>query len=519
MPVMPHVDSGIGERVLSVALMLVSAALLGPTAARGTTPPQARGGDPQDAFLQWPLPPGAEQYADLDGRRMHQYVVEQAEISRRYRDKVHPKFWGRIIGTSSDAESAEWLAGKFRTIGLSDVRIQKFDLAPQWFPRTYGVTIRSGSDAFEVVSAQPVYRATGTPPGGLELDAVYVGLGREADYSGRDVRGKAVFLYSMLGLSDSRQEAAIRLATARGAAAIFNVHMLPGNMRYQAYPKPTNVPTFTVGGDDGFAVHDLIAGATPDSPVRVSLRLDVEMVPDLETAIVWGTLPGATDETIFLIAHRDGWFDASGDNASGVASILGLAEHYARIPQVQRRRTLVFLGIDGHHNSGEGSAVGQRWLTDHRAEIFAKTALMINAEHPSTVQTIVRPRYTLLSGVESEDQLFWTNAYTPQQWYAGGPSRPELERIASNAFREFGVSLYLEPLPRPPAGDLGRHFRYVPGVATSDFHHYFHTDRETPETVPWTGLEATTRAYARIIDEVNELPLSALSRPEEPGTR
>ena len=34
--------------------------------------------------------------------------------------------------------------------------------------------------------------------------------------------------------------------------------------------------------------------------------------------------------------------------------------------------------------------------------------------------------------------------------------------------------------------------------------------------MPWTGLEATTRAYAKIIDEVNKLPLSDLQRPEEP---
>ena len=57
----------------------------------------------------------------------------------------------------------------------------------------------------------------------------------------------------------------------------------------------------------------------------------------------------------------------------------------------------------------------------------------------------------------------------------------------------------------------------VPGVATSDFHHYFHTDLETPETVAWTGLEASTRAYARIIDEVNKHPLSVFQRPEEPA--
>ena len=105
----------------------------------------------------------------------------------------------------------------------------------------------------------------------------------------------------MLGV---RSEGALARADASGATAIFDVRMLPGNMRYQAYPARTNVPTFTLGSDDGYRVRDLIgAGETP----RLSVSLDVEMVPDLETALVWGTLPGATDETIYIMAHRDGW--------------------------------------------------------------------------------------------------------------------------------------------------------------------------------------------------------------------
>src|SRR5580765_35602 len=82
----------------------------------------------EDAFLRWPLPAGAERYGAIDGRRMHKDVVEQTQISRRYRDAGHPKFWGRITGTSSDAESAQWLAAKFKAAGLSDVRIQPLDL-------------------------------------------------------------------------------------------------------------------------------------------------------------------------------------------------------------------------------------------------------------------------------------------------------------------------------------------------------------------------------------------------------
>ena len=174
---------------------------------------------------------------------------------------------------------------------------------------------------------------------------------------------------------------------------------------------------------------------------------------------------------------------------------------------------MVFVGLDGHHNSGPGAGVGRRWMWDNRQTLFTKTALMINAEHPSTIQTTVRPRYYQAS----ENAIVWSNTYMPQQWYAGGPSRRKLETIAVNAFREFGASMYLDPNPRPPAGDLGAFFRGVPGAGDERVLPLLPHRQETPETVPWTGLEATTRAYAKIIDEVNKLPLSDLQRPEEPA--
>lgn len=480
--------------------------------AQQVAPGPAAPSDPDavdDSLLRWPLPPGAEPLAAIDGKRMHRDVVAQAQISRRFRDRGHPKYWGRIIGTASDTESAEWLAGRFRDIGLTDVRIQPLDLTPQWTPRSWEVSVTMAGKTLRMDSAQPTYGSAPTPPGGLDLEGVYVGLGSEADYQGKDVRGKAVFMFSQAGLQLGTDWAALaKRADAKGAAAIFDVDMLPGNMRSQGYPTNTRAPSFTVGSGDGFALRDAI-GASPAETPRVQVTLDVQRVPNLKTSLVWGTLPGATDETIYIVAHRDGWFDAAGDNASGVASMLGLAEYYGKLPQAQRRRTMVFIGLDGHHNSGEGSAVGGRWLGEHRDTLFAKTALVINAEHPSTLQTYVRPRY------EENRGIAWSNFYTAQQWYAGGAARPELQAIAVKAFRDFGVPLLREPNVRPPLGDLGRLFRFTPGVATSDFYHYFHTDGETPATVPWTGLEATTRAYARIIDEVNQLPLSTFQRPEE----
>jgi len=460
-----------------------------------------------DMFIRFPLPPGQEAYADIDGKRMHQYVVEQANIARKYRDAGHPKFWGRIIGTSADVEDAEWMIAKFKAAGLSDVHSQPLDLLPQWFPQSWEVTVTGAGKSIRLESAQPHYGSAGTAPAGMDLEAIYVGLGSEADFAGRDVKGKAVFVFSMLGAPD---ENAVRRAGEKGAAAILEVNTLPGNARYQAYPSGTNVPAFTVAHDDGTAARDIIAAMPAGQSARVNVNLQVQQVPNMKTALIWGTLPGATDETIYIMAHRDGWFDASGDNAGGVAGMLGLAQHYGKLPRAQRKRTMVFVALDGHHNIGsEGSAVGAKWITDNRQKLFAKTALAINVEHPSTVQTQSRPRYY------EANEIVWGNTYMPQQWYAGGSSRPELEKIATAAFKQFGATMDLYPNPTPPASDMSFFFRFLPGIDTGEYHHYFHTDLETPQTVPWTGLEASTRAYAKIIDEVNKLPLSTFQRPEE----
>lgn len=460
-----------------------------------------------DLYLQWPLPPGAETYGAIDGKRIHQYVVEQSAIARRYRDQGH-QFWGRIIGTSSDAESAEWVLAKFKQFGLTEAHIQPIDLAPQWMPQSWEVTASAGGKTLRLESAWPATPSAGTQPAGLDLEAVFVGLGSEAEYIGRDVRGKAVFIYSPPKPGGGERSAEER-AQSKGAAAIFNINGSPGNIQTllgltsSAQPsRIINVPMFSVGKQDGFAVRDM---ATASQLPRVKVRLDVKIVPDLKTATVWGTLKGTTDETIYVIAHRDGYFDSATDNASGVASMVALAEYYSKIPQAQRRRTMVFLGISGHHPPPQNPTVD--WLMAHRDEVFAKTALLINAEHTSTLQTYLRG-----------DGIRRANTYTAQLWYAGGVNRPKLQEIAVKAFKEFGVSIYAEPeAPGPPGSDLSmkNFWRYVPGVETSDYNIYFHTNEETPETVPWTGLEATTRSYARIVDEVNKLDLKEFQRPPE----
>jgi hypothetical protein len=223
------------------------------------------------------LAPADQQYGAISGVRLKGYVEELAQISRRYRDNGHQQFWGRIIGTPADAENAQWMLQKFRALGMTDVREQVIDLAPQWIPQSWSVAATAAGKTLQLETAQPTYGGVGTPAGGLDLEAVYVGLGSDADIAlARDVRGKAVFFYSTdltsrhVGVADE----AVRRLGERGAAVIFIIQGLPGNLRTQFYPVQSKIPTFTLGQRDGLAMRDLI-GATAAARRRGSAsRLD-----------------------------------------------------------------------------------------------------------------------------------------------------------------------------------------------------------------------------------------------------
>ena len=488
---------------LGAALALGVRFLPANAAGQGTAPTASPQASPAPVFQKWPLPAAGQAYAAIDGQRLWRYVREKGDTAERYRGQGHPQFWGIIAGTSGDEEDAQWMLKQYQRIGLSDTRIQPVNFFhPQWSAESWEVTATAAGKTTSLASAQPAYATPSTEGKILDLPAVYAGLGSEADFAGRDVRGKAVVLFKdgARGAGD-----AFRRAQDKGAAVIFSADPRGGNYSYQSYRMNTTIPTFNLGTQDGVTLRDAIAKAQGGEAARIKVRLDAKWVPDQKSYLVWGTLPGATDETIYVIAHRDGWFHASGDNASGVATLLGLAEHFAKIPQTQRRRTMVFIGTDGHH-ANNPSGYGREWLAANREKLFAKTALMINAEHPSEVLT-------------HGGTTGWTEAITPLERYAGGASRPQLTKIAVDAFREFGVPLWDKPSPNPPGGDIGPFVGFLPGVViqSNDFT-FFHTSGDSPDTISPAGLANATRAYAKIIDEVNKLPLSDLQRPEIPRT-
>lgn len=104
----------------------------------------------------------------------------------------------------------------------------------------------------------------------------------------------------------------------------------------------------------------------------------------------------------------------------------------------------------------------------------------------------------------------------PLRWYVGGS--PRLEQIVVQAYDAFGVATYAEPEPTA-GGEMGPYYKLAPSLQLIEGNLYWHSDHETAEFVPPTGLAASTRAYAKIITDANELTLKDLARPRTAEAR
>jgi len=450
-----------------------------------------------DQFLRWPYPPGDAAYAGLDGFRIKALVSEVTAISRKSRDEGN-QYWGRIAGTPYEVMTNAWTAAQFRRIGLEQIRIQEFDLPPQWFPTSWDVTASGDGRTLPLATAFPLFNSVGTS-GTVSLEPVWVGMGTAADFAGRDVAGKAAILYGFPNPGGRGNTAltlgALRRAEEAGAAAVLIIVGFPGNVINQPQgggtAAPAKVPVLMLGDRDGRAIRELIERKA--SP-RLRVRLAVETRTGLKTANVWGVLPGATDEQIAIMAHADAFFEGAMDNASGMATLVALAEHYAKVPRAERRRTMTFFTTAAHH-SPSGEQAGISWVHNHMQAMFAKTALLINLEHTAQVATY-------LVG----EAFITSNQVSARRWFVGGSDR--LRDIVLKTFREYGLALYSRPEGRP-GGELGRVFTDAPSFHIID-HTVYHTDMDTLAAVPAYGMEQSARAFAKIIDQVNTVGLRDL---------
>ena len=439
-------------------------------------------------YIQVPLPAGEEKYAGIKGEDIKKIQGAVVAISEKSRADGN-QYWGRITGTQYDQMTSDYVMATFRKLGLEQVREQELDLPPQWMPSSWKVDLLTNGQTTTLTSAYPFQNSVGTKGGSpVEADAVWVGLGTTADFMGRDVKGKAVFVFSWPtpGGRDSTalSNGALKRAQDAGAAAIFMVLAFPGNVSSINSNFASSVPGISLGQNDGNAVREAIEGA--QNP-KIRFSLDVKTVPNLKTHNTWGVLPGASTENIMIMAHHDGFFDAALDNASGTAMMLTIARYYAGLPKAQRRRTLTFLDTSGHHSAPD---VGAQWINTNMKDYLSNTVLIANCEH--TAQTQI---YYINAGMMTSDTI------DARRWFVSGSD--SFKKTVEETFRHFGVALYTIP-EASPGGELSQFARSAPSFHLID-HIFYHTSIDTMDWTPAIGMEAVARAYLKIIDAANNM--------------
>ena len=274
------------KRVTLIAILAAAAAVLPAVSALAQMRPGAKVektyglGLPRDMdkllipdaeYPVYPLKPGQEAYADVDGYRIKENIKKITAFSLMSLD-AGELYWGRIPGLQVPPDGA-WTSwpSEYGKLGL-DVRRQPVDLPPMWYPTALTASYAAGGKTGTLLTMFPIDGTKPTPAAGITAEAVWVGVGAAPDLLGRDVKGKAVVIYSTFvpgGRSHSASDRAglFNADTLADQGGRRDDHQRDGGAGQRPVQSrrraggPDAVPHFTISQDEGFMLRDLLATA------------------------------------------------------------------------------------------------------------------------------------------------------------------------------------------------------------------------------------------------------------------
>lgn len=249
------------------------------------------------------------------------------EFSEQVMDKIsslgdNADVGNRSAGSPAEKEAADFIYSTMKEIGLSNVTIDTFT-CDNW-------TFEKGRLYFD----ENDYISLGGYATNLVCDmepvsVVYCGKGTAADFENVDVEGKIALIeidqYNEWWINHPAYEAYLNEAKA----------VIAYNYAGYAQYSDTTIGVQDICGPDyapALAINkqgfDKLKSLIDENGGEAQVTLDVKSVVEKDgtSQNVWGEIPGKSDETIMLIAHYDGYFHSAYDDASGVATILGIAK-------------------------------------------------------------------------------------------------------------------------------------------------------------------------------------------------
>ncbi|HEX6390584.1 MAG TPA: M28 family peptidase, partial [Solirubrobacteraceae bacterium] len=363
-------------------------------------------------------------------------------------------------GSTAGRTQANRIEQAFRAAGLQ-TSFEDFHV-PRYAIKRVRLAVDGGPD---VPGETFAYGGTGR----VEADVVDVGVGRPADYAGKDVTGKIVMV--------SRDEAFHRTSQlaqviARGGAAMLYVSGSPDNLIQEgtvrfAQTRPAPVPAVSVGAEDGAALRARLANG---------LAMTIEVDARREDAVarnVLGVRRGTThpDKIMVVGGHYDSWHAGAIDNCTAIGSLLSIVNDVKDVPLAY---TVVFAGWDAEELGLVGS---YDWVARH-ADRIGDVVLNENLEMTAANAGATALRFGTGSAV--------MNALVREAGTANGYAPTDMPVGVVRA-----ISGGILPTDIQPFYSAG-----VQGFSTFTSTPYYHTPQDVPEHVDRESLRRVS-AYLR----------------------
>src|SRR6185503_8742616 len=134
---------------------------------------------PDEEYPVYPLKPGQEAYADVDGYRIKENIKKITAFSLMSLD-AGELYWGRIPGTKYHKLAMDFMASEYARLGL-EVRRQPVDIPSLWYPTSLTASYDAGGKTGKLLTMYPIDGTRPTPSAGITAEAVWVGVGAAPD--------------------------------------------------------------------------------------------------------------------------------------------------------------------------------------------------------------------------------------------------------------------------------------------------------------------------------------------------
>lgn len=445
-------------------------------------------------------------------------------------------FGARKTGSPAGRAAADYVERTLESYGLD--AWQEHATSYRWEPHRWGLEV-----AGETIDAFPSWHSftesatdTGpfsTDPGGTKAEVVDVGDGLGNQFRRTDVRGKIVlfnlrfytpllalglgaeFLYdprlTLLKDSAALKQAnpyitsytdVLKQVKARGAVGFIGVlsDYYDSNKYLNEYYRRLNVsvPGMWVTKTEGAQIRSLVRAGGGKAPGRLTLEGSRD---EVQSNTVVGILPGQSKETIQVQSHHDSMSEGAVEDATGTAEVLSLAKAFASVPQSERKRTLMFTTFDTH-------------FTGYQAHQAFADKYVTNPDTPYQLVANLTVEHIGLAGVVRDGKLVMSSLPEPRGFFRTGSS------VIRNAIQKAIVTQNLARtavIPANGAKGIPTDASFlvptkVPVISLVSGPIYLYDEDDTMDKVARNELRPVAKAFAQIIDRLDDVPASAMRR-------